>query len=149
MRKRETGFTLLEALIAMLILAIGMLGVAGLQALTLKNSHASFQRSVAVLQANDLVERLWANICDLVDEDGNIVTADINSIRDLWRDEYDSGDLANWNGELAILSSDGDNPLYFDITISWDDGRMNAVGADGEEFIYTAVIPVLDNCPSP
>ena len=42
------GFTLLEVLIAMLILSVGLLGLAGLQATGIKTNHSAYMRSQAV-----------------------------------------------------------------------------------------------------
>ncbi len=58
---KQGGFSLLEVLIAMLILAFGALGLAGLQMKTLQSSHSAYQRGLANIIAADTVERLWAN----------------------------------------------------------------------------------------
>jgi type IV pilus assembly protein PilV len=57
----QRGFTLLEILIAVLILAIGLLGVAGLQILSLKNSTNSVWRAEATQLAYDILDRVRAN----------------------------------------------------------------------------------------
>lgn len=128
------GFSLIEAMVALLVLAVGMLGVASLQTLNLKHSHASFQRSVAVVQANDLVERLWVGICGLP---GNS-----NDIRDAWRAEHATSLLDQWQGDLDLLNP-GQTPYRFQITVSWTDGRMDTA----EQFQFVASIPAMTNCP--
>lgn len=55
------GFTLLEALIAMVVISVGLLGVLGLQALSLASTHISATRSVATTLAEDMAERMRAN----------------------------------------------------------------------------------------
>jgi type IV pilus assembly protein PilV len=50
---------LLEALVALLIFAVGVLGLVGLQATSVKQAAAAEYRSTAVLQANDLISRMW------------------------------------------------------------------------------------------
>ena len=60
-RRRVTGFTLLEILISIVVIAFGMLGVAGLQAFALKNSQGASYRSVATVLATDLIDRMRAN----------------------------------------------------------------------------------------
>ncbi|MBL2545245.1 prepilin-type N-terminal cleavage/methylation domain-containing protein, partial [Klebsiella pneumoniae] len=47
---RQRGASLLEVLIAVLVLAIGMLGMAALQAVTIKNSNSASARSLGVIQ---------------------------------------------------------------------------------------------------
>ncbi|MDP9601826.1 UNVERIFIED_ORG: type IV pilus assembly protein PilV [Variovorax paradoxus] len=55
----QGGIVLLEALCALLIFAVGVLGLVGLQATSVKQAAAAEYRSTAVLQANDLISRMW------------------------------------------------------------------------------------------
>lgn len=55
------GFTLLEILIAILVLSIGMLGLAGLQFAALRSTTQTYERSQAAVLAADLVDRMRAN----------------------------------------------------------------------------------------
>jgi type IV pilus modification protein PilV len=55
------GFTLLEVLISMVIFAIGMLGLAGMQGIALKDNNDAYYRSQAVFFAYDLGDRVRAN----------------------------------------------------------------------------------------
>lgn len=58
---KQTGFTLLEVLIAIVIFAIGLLGIASLQATGLRQTHNSTLRSVATEQAQAMADRMRAN----------------------------------------------------------------------------------------
>ena len=58
----DRGFTMLEVLISLLIISIGMLGLASLQALSLKNGQSAYYRSVATQLAYDLSDRMRGNI---------------------------------------------------------------------------------------
>ena len=53
---------MLEVLIAIVVLAFGMLGVAGLQAFALKNSQGASFRSVATVLATDMIDRIRVNV---------------------------------------------------------------------------------------
>lgn len=55
------GFTLLEILIALVILSIGLLGVAALQGVGLRSSHGAYLTSQASLLAYDMADRIRAN----------------------------------------------------------------------------------------
>jgi type IV pilus assembly protein PilV len=55
------GFTLIEVLIAMVILAVGLLGIAALQAVGLRTNHSALLRSQATLFAYDMADRMRAN----------------------------------------------------------------------------------------
>lgn len=59
--RREKGFTLMEVMIALLISAISLLGLAALQGVARKNIDMSFQYSQASLLMEDLAERMRAN----------------------------------------------------------------------------------------
>ncbi|GAB2491195.1 type IV pilus modification protein PilV [Arenimonas alkanexedens] len=60
-RRSQVGASLLEVLIAVLILAIGLLGIAALQSLTLKNTQGSSERSAAVIQSYAMLDMMRAN----------------------------------------------------------------------------------------
>ncbi len=57
----QRGIVLLEALIGLLIFAVGILGLIGLQAASVKQASTDEYRSVATLQANDLISRMWVS----------------------------------------------------------------------------------------
>ena len=52
---------MLEVLVSVLILAIGLLGLAGMYSFSLKNTSNSNVRSVATTQAYDIIEKMRAN----------------------------------------------------------------------------------------
>lgn len=56
------GFTLIEVLVAIVIVSIGMLGVAAMQASTLKNAGSSKYRSLAITLTADMADRMRANL---------------------------------------------------------------------------------------
>lgn len=59
--RSESGFTLIEALIAGVILAIGVLGVVSLLSMSKVSQHESIQRMRAVSLADDILERIRRN----------------------------------------------------------------------------------------
>ncbi len=60
-RNRSRGFTLIEVLVSMIILAVGLLGIAGLQAMGLRNNQSALLRSQATLCAYDMSDRMRTN----------------------------------------------------------------------------------------
>jgi type IV pilus assembly protein PilV len=60
LRLRESGFNLVEVLVAVAVLAIGLLGIAALQINGIRYNLGSYSRSVAVMIANDYAERMYA-----------------------------------------------------------------------------------------
>lgn len=60
MRQHQSGFMLLEALIAILIFSLGVLGIVGLQASAVVASRDAKFRSDAGLLANELIGQMWS-----------------------------------------------------------------------------------------
>ncbi len=58
---RQAGFSLIEVLITMIVLSIGLLGIAGMQASGLRNNHAAYTKTQATNLAMDMAERIRAN----------------------------------------------------------------------------------------
>lgn len=69
----QAGFSMLEILITVFVLAVGLLGVAGMQATSIKLSHESHLRSQASLLAYDIADRMRANSTEAManNYDGN------------------------------------------------------------------------------
>lgn len=61
---KSRGFSLIEVLVALVILAVGLLGVAGVETLSLKKTGQANVRSLAVMDTENLLERIRANFQD-------------------------------------------------------------------------------------
>jgi type IV pilus assembly protein PilV len=57
----RAGFSLIEVLVALLVLSIGLLGLAGLQTRGLQGNQGSLLRSQAVKRGEDILDRMRAN----------------------------------------------------------------------------------------
>ena len=60
-RSHSRGFTMVEMLVALVVLSIGMLGIAGLFAVSLRSGGSAIQRMQAVNLANDIADRIRSN----------------------------------------------------------------------------------------
>ena len=60
-KNKQRGFTLIEALVAFLILSVGMLGIASLQTVSLRSGQTAALRTVAVIKAGEILDRIRAN----------------------------------------------------------------------------------------
>lgn len=58
---RHAGFALIEVLVAVIVLAIGLLGLAGLHASGFRDNHGAFVRTQAIYAVNDLADRMRSN----------------------------------------------------------------------------------------
>jgi len=60
-KTNQTGFTLLEVMVALVIFSIGLLGLAGMQAAGIRNNQISYSRTVATQLAYDMADRIRNN----------------------------------------------------------------------------------------
>lgn len=60
-RAPEAGFSLLEVMIALIVLAVGLLGLAAMQSFSLRYNNQSYQRSQATAAIYDMADRMRAN----------------------------------------------------------------------------------------
>jgi type IV pilus assembly protein PilV len=74
------GFTMVEVLVSLLILAIGLLGLAGLQASGLRYSGNSTLRTQALLLSQDIVERMRTNPTGVTANNYAVTTSDFTAL---------------------------------------------------------------------
>jgi type IV pilus assembly protein PilV len=118
-RHRAAGLTMVEILIALVVISIGLLGVAGLHAMSLRNNYDALMRSHASALAADIIDRMRANASAVVvgsDYDnlgfGAAPTVEEDSVQALV-------DMSEWKETLEAQLPEGDG----DITVT--------VAADG------------------
>ena len=133
---REHGFTLIEVLITLVIMAVGMLGLAGMQITSLKNTESAYQRSQAAQMAYDMLDRMRANTQGVTENEynaiddtppGSYTDCEAATCTAAQMAEFDD---ATWHAALATLLPSGTGEVdgngadsIFTITITWDDTR--------------------------
>jgi type IV pilus assembly protein PilV len=152
--KLNTGFTLVEVLIAMIILAVGLLGLAGLQATSLRNNQSAYNRSVATQLAYDIADRMRANYTYAKKSTGNVyvtstippTSSDTGCISTAGCSSVNMAlnDLYEWNQSIInSLPSTTAKPAkgiitiagnVFTVTINWDDNRDGYVDNKDPHF---------------
>ena len=60
----QRGATLIEILVTVLILSVGLLGLASTQTMSLRNGNSAYQRYLASVAAYDILERMRANTAE-------------------------------------------------------------------------------------
>lgn len=138
------GVSLIEVLVAVVVLSIGLLGLAGLQATGLRTTTSAYERSQAVFLANNMADRIRAN----TDRFGIVQTAVYDNVTSpgggtscfetgcAGSDAIAAADLLEWYEGLSDLSSGTgriirDNSAGYDVwivTVMWDDARTGATG---------------------
>jgi len=132
---RVRGFTLLEVLVALLVLSIGLLGLAGLQTAGLRNNHSAFLRSQAVALAYDALDRMRGNRDQALLGPGsaynitfNTTPAMVNCSSNCNSAQVAQYDLATWKGDVARLPG-GQGQITIDVNnkatvaVRWLDTR--------------------------
>jgi len=152
---KQSGVSLLEVLVAILVLSIGLLGLAGLQALALKNNQNSLYRTIATQQAFDMADRMRANFigrqAGLYDAISGI-PANPGCISTFCSTtNLATYDAFAWNTANAALLPSGAGTVsksgnVYSITISWverDTPGAPGVAADGTvtKSFVTRIIP--------
>jgi type IV pilus assembly protein PilV len=136
---KNAGFTLIEVLIAMVVLAVGLLGLAGLQATSLRNNQSAYNRSQATHLAYDMSDRIRANQADANNLANSAYVASTtaalqttcNSSPGCTPALMAQNDRALWNANIiSALGSLGTgsvtvdaNTRIFTITINWTENR--------------------------
>lgn len=150
----QHGFSMLEILITLVIIAVALLGTAGLQVYAMRMGKSGEFRTQAVFLASDIAERMEANKTAAVA--GNYAVALTNSpsvaSADCSAIPCDTASLAGWDisgWENAIIAvglpqaswqitqTTAGNPSTYQIVINWTD-RNSTKSGSGENFSYTA-----------
>lgn len=81
MSRLQRGFTLIEILVTLFILAVGILGLAGLLFEGMRNNQGAYLRTQASILAYDMADRMRANRIEAEDGDyGGFSTANVQTI---------------------------------------------------------------------
>jgi len=147
---KEDGLTLIEVLIAVLVLALGMAGLATLYLFSLASVHSGLQSSLASAIALDFEERLWVE----TGAAGDGTCPDPIDVSTALRDDWDGSragflSLPNLSLEPGAIVA-GERFQQVPISITWTEERFesddsvnqdegNADGKPAEEtFHYVA-----------
>ncbi len=150
-RQRSSGFTLLEVLIALVLLSVGMLGIAALSLESMRSGQTALYRTKAINLAADMADSIRANrsalvadanayivglgetgtdnqCTDTLDADGVVVPALVSCTPV----EMAEHAVFNWKNALTdarlglpggdgIIARDGTLPVRYTISVVWSD----------------------------
>lgn len=122
--RSQAGVTMIEVLIAVLVLAIGLLGMAAMQMQAVKLNHSAYLRTQASVLAYDISDRIRANDdLAIAGRYDRALDAAIPTATDL-----PSQDIAQWvdNIRTTLPSGNGSivrNGRVFTITVQFNDSR--------------------------
>lgn len=123
-RRRQAGLTLVEILVTVLVLAIGLLGLAGMHVTMLSQNNSALGRSQASALAYEIIDRMRANRMAArsgaydIDMEEDVSSA--NAVAE--------ADLTDWRASLGDALPGGDGSVavaagVVTVTIRWDDER--------------------------
>ena len=125
----QAGFSLVEMLVATLILAFGLIGLAGLQATSLRANNSALQRSQVNLLAQDIVDRMRSNRAVAIAGGYDIALTDAAPTGS----SLANTDVAQWRGDIAAALPSGSGAVacvtataICTVTIRWDEARTGA-----------------------
>lgn len=129
---KQRGVSLIEVLVALLILSIGLVGLAGLQSLGLKSNSSAELRTQATVLAYDIIDSMRTNrnsalttVCYKVAFSNKTPGCSPASA-------LVTNDLSAWKDNLAAALPSGDGKIEIDdtgtqrvmkVTVQWDDTR--------------------------
>lgn len=118
--KSDRGFSMIEVLVTLVLLAFGLLGLAALQMKTLQSSHSAYQRGIANIVASDTVEMLWANIAAAAP----LTTAQIQALAIQRWTQTENNQVTLPGVNIAIIEPAAGDTLYT-VQVSWDETRFD------------------------
>ena len=109
----QHGFTLIEAMVALLIFSAGLLGLAGMQMAGMQNNHGALMRTIATQYSYDMADRIRSRKAALP-----FLQADF----DEWEASL-ANSLPSGTGSIEDL---GNNSIQ--ISVYWDEERSGVTG---------------------
>lgn len=130
---KQSGFTMLEVLVALLVLAIGLLGLAGLMTSSMRNNLSASHRTQATWMAYDIIDRMRANREGAVKGDYAMpMGAGAACLAAVPVGTVSAQDIAAWKNQLACSLPAGNGSIDVNagtrtatILIQWNDSRGN------------------------
>jgi type IV pilus assembly protein PilV len=127
--RTQRGVGLIEVLVAVLILGVGLLGIAAMQATALRNSQSSLERSQAVMQTYSILDAMRANVA--------VARIGGYNLTSMTCSQPDAGtlaanDLRAWIGSIKGSLNDSAcgqincGSQDCEISVQWDDSRAGS-----------------------
>lgn len=123
--RRQRGFSMIEVLIAVLILAIGLLGMAHMQASGMRSTHGAYLRTQATFLAGDILDSMRANVTPARAGSYDVAFGGAGT-----GGTVEGDDLIAWKAALAAALPAGDGQITTtgsDVTVevSWTGLQQN------------------------
>ncbi|SHG20250.1 type IV pilus assembly protein PilV [Microbulbifer donghaiensis] len=146
--KQQTGATMIEILVTILVLAVGLLGLSATQVMSLKNGNNAHHRYMAALAAHEMAERMRANpdglelgSYDGETVDGSETTPNCSATLSCSAGDLADLDLYDWGQVISDNLPSGTGQITravrtVTLTVSWNEqhtGENRGTAAGGLE----------------
>jgi type IV pilus assembly protein PilV len=149
-RRHAGGFSMIEVLIALVVLAIGLLGLALLQTMNLRYTKNAQQRTLAVNLAGELLDTMRANRSEIAAYamgEADFADVPVTGECDVDPALTSANNVTRWQCEVrealgpdAWAEVDIDDAPEVGVTITWDVGNMPSLGVgDGQVTLRTTL----------
>jgi type IV pilus assembly protein PilV len=143
----QQGFTLLEAMVAMVVFSVGLLGLGALQMAGMTNTQSALYQSVATHLAYDMADRIRSNPNGKNAGEYDDITGPPSGSTTLCKTGCTSKEVAlrdhvEWSNDLQALLPAGQGRILgdgtdFTITVMWDAARNGATGTGCNPTVAT------------
>ena len=134
-RRNARGVSLIEVLVSVVVLSIGLLGVAAMQSIALRGGQSSFESSQAVIQTSAILEAMRANRINAANYNTAGMVCAAGGGGSLAQE-----DVSDWITSMkTTIGADADDPTVCGqitgcpaacvITVQWDDRRAGGGAA--------------------
>jgi type IV pilus assembly protein PilV len=134
--RRTRGFSLIEVLITILIFAVGLLGMAALQAVSMRSNQSANFRTQATALAYMIIDRMHAN-ADAIARGGYLAGLEAGDCATGPDDGAETAayDIAEWRQQLACQLPEGQGAIWSEsngvhVQITWTDARWSLIPSE-------------------
>lgn len=164
--KQQKGFSLIEALVAFLILSIGMLGIGSLQLISIKAERLAGSHMIAVIKVEEMFERIRNNPTEVLNYNAAVgvdnACNDYGGLNACTSAQMVAYDVFEWEAELqasmyavtglnatieVIPPVAGTQPLaVVNITVGWNERKRDTKALEALQYKASADICTTTAC---
>lgn len=149
---RQTGVGLIEVLVAVLVLSIGFIGVAALQARSLSTNNSAMARTMATVASYSILDAMRADLTNAVGKAYNTTVkagscpAPAGTLASVQLNQWCSNGLSplgpvdTTTGTIDCEPATGTSTAYCSITVQFDDSRAGLNSSTTQQVVTQAML---------